>query len=324
MKGAALLERQWRDGGPLATALRPLGAITCALAGWRRRHAHGRPAVLPSIVVGNLPVGGSGKTPLVMAIAAELAARGWRPAIVSRGYGAHPPHHPYAVQPGDPPRRAGDEPLLLRQVAPVYLSPRRLPGIAAAAAGGATVAVLDDGFQHLALQARVQLLVFSGARPLGNGRCLPAGPLREPLTGMAAADALLVDAAADEALSAMETPRRFRFRIVPVDLALVRDPAIRQPLSSLQDRAVSALSGIARPERFAALLASLGARVHSHFFADHHPFSARDLADHPRPIVMTAKDAVKCRAIAGPDDWFLRIRAELETPFWDWLAQRLP
>ncbi|MGC8592464.1 tetraacyldisaccharide 4'-kinase [Acidithiobacillus sp.] len=324
MKGAALLERQWRDGGPLATALRPLGAITCVLAGWRRRHAHGRPAVIPSIVVGNLPVGGSGKTPLVMAIAAELAARGWRPAIVSRGYGAHPPHHPYAVQPGDPPRRAGDEPLLLRQVAPVYLSPRRLPGIAAAAAGGATVAVLDDGFQHLALQARVQLLVFSGARPLGNGRCLPAGPLREPLTGMAAADALLVDAAAAEALSAMETPRRFRFRIVPVDLALVRDPAIRQPLSSLQDRAVSALSGIARPERFAALLASLGARVHSHFFADHHPFSARDLADHPRPIVMTAKDAVKCRAIAGPDDWFLRIRAELETPFWDWLAQRLP
>ncbi|MHB1202985.1 MAG: tetraacyldisaccharide 4'-kinase, partial [Acidithiobacillus sp.] len=91
MKGAALLERQWRDGGALATALRPLGALTCALAGWRRRHGHGRAAVLPSIVVGNLLVGGSGKTPLVMAIAGELAARGWRPAIISRGYGAPPP-----------------------------------------------------------------------------------------------------------------------------------------------------------------------------------------------------------------------------------------
>ncbi len=324
MKGAALLERQWRDGGALATALRPLGALTCALAGWRRRHAHGRSAALPSIVVGNLPVGGSGKTPLVMAIAGELAARGWRPAIISRGYGAHPPHYPYPVQPADQPRCAGDEPLLLREVAPVYLSPRRLPGIAAAAQDGATVAVLDDGFQHLALRAQVQLLVFSGARPLGNGRCLPAGPLREPPAAMAAADALLVDAAAQDALGAMATPRRFRFRIVPVDLALVRDPGIRQPLSSLQGRAVTALSGIARPERFTAILASLGARVQSRVFADHHPFSAKDLAACPRPIVMTAKDAVKCRAIAGPDDWFLRIRADLETPFWDWLAQRLP
>jgi lipid-A-disaccharide kinase (EC 2.7.1.130) len=163
------LEQQWQEGGALATALRPLGALTGKVAWWRRRHIQGRAASIPTIVVGNLAVGGSGKTPLVAALARQLTAAGWRVAIISRGYGARPPHWPYRVRRDDSPQQAGDEPLLLaqeqEQTQAVYLCPDRHRAIAAAAADGHNLALLDDGFQHLALQPSLRLLVFSGPVP---------------------------------------------------------------------------------------------------------------------------------------------------------------
>ncbi|CDQ09431.1 Putative tetraacyldisaccharide 4'-kinase LpxK [Acidithiobacillus ferrivorans] len=321
------LEQQWQEGGALATALRPLGALTGAVAQWRRRHIQGRVASIPTVVVGNLGVGGSGKTPLVAALARQLSAAGWRVAIISRGYGARPPHWPYRVPHDDSPRQAGDEPLLLaqeqRQTQAVYLCPDRHRAIAAAAVDGYNLALLDDGFQHLALQPSLRLLVLSGLRPLGNGHCLPAGPLRECPDAMLHADALLMDAAAAAAIPERNGLPRFLFRIQPKDLVAVNDPSRSRSLDSLQGQRVTAVTGIARPQRFVASLEGLGALPDPRFFPDHHPFCAADLAHLPRPLVMTAKDAVKCREFAQSDDWALRIEAELEPSFQPWLERSL-
>nr|WP_226834496.1 tetraacyldisaccharide 4'-kinase [Acidithiobacillus ferriphilus] len=321
------LEQQWQEGGALATALRPLGALAGKVAWWRRRHLQGRAASIPTIVVGNLAVGGSGKTPLVAALARQLTAAGWRVAIISRGYGARPPHWPYRVRRDDSPQQAGDEPLLLaqeqEQTQAVYLCPDRHRAIAAAAADGHNLALLDDGFQHLALQPSLRLLVFSGPRPLGNGHCLPAGPLRERPDVMLHADALLMDAAAAAAIPERNGPPRFLFRIQPKDLVAVNDPGRSRSLDSLQGQHVTAVTGIARPQRFIASLEGLGAFPDPRFFSDHHPFCASDIAHLPRPLVMTAKDAVKCREFAQADDWTLRIEAELEPSFQPWLEQSL-
>jgi len=321
------LEQQWQEGGSLATTLRPLGALTGKVAQWRRLHIQGRAASIPTIVVGNLAVGGSGKTPLVAALARQLTAAGWRVAIISRGYGARPPHWPYRVQRDDSPQQTGDEPLLLAQeqerTRAVYLCPDRHRAITAAAADGYNLALLDDGFQHLALQPSLRLLVFSGPRPLGNGHCLPAGPLRECPDAMLHADAWLMDAAAAAAIPERNGPPRFLFRIQPKDLVAVNDPTRTRSIDSLQGQHVTAVTGIARPQRFVASLEGLGALPDPRFFPDHHPFCASDLAHLPRPLVMTAKDAVKCREFAQADDWTLRIEAELEPSFQPWLEQSL-
>lgn len=321
------LEQQWQEGGALATALRPLGVLTGKAARWRRRHIQGRAASIPTIVVGNLGVGGSGKTPLVAALARQLSAAGWRVAIISRGYGARPLHWPYRVQRDDSPQQAGDEPLLLAQeqgrTQAVYLCPDRHRAIAAAAADGYNLALLDDGFQHLALQPSLRLLVLSGPRPLGNGHCLPAGPLRECPDAMLHADAWLMDATAAAAIPERNGPPRFFFRVQPKDLVAVNDSSRSRSLDSLLGQHVTAATGIARPQRFVASLEGLGAIPDPRFFPDHHPFCASDIAQLPRPLVMTAKDAVKCREFAQADDWTLRIEAELEPSFQPWLEQSL-
>ncbi|UTV81253.1 tetraacyldisaccharide 4'-kinase [Acidithiobacillus sp. YTS05] len=319
------LERQWYAGGVGAYLLRPLGAIYCALAARRRARARRLPGALPSIVVGNLNVGGSAKTPMTMALLRYLQSHSWHPAAISRGYGAHPPQEPYAVLPDDSPVRAGDEPLLLRSVAPVFLSRRRHAGILAAANAGHDIVVLDDGFQHLALQPSLSLLLLQGERPLGNGRCLPSGPLREAKTALQAADALLCDpAAAGSADLVGIAPPCFRFEQQATRLVPLHDPVQELPLQALRNRHVHAVTGIARPERFQRTLEVLGAQVTLHSFPDHHVFRQQDLVNISAPLVITSKDAVKCMQLAGlPEIWVLEIGIHWEPSFSHWLDQRL-
>ncbi|MEY2342385.1 tetraacyldisaccharide 4'-kinase [Acidithiobacillus sp. IBUN Pt1247-S3] len=319
------LERQWYAGGAWSDLLRPLGVMYCAAAARRRAQAQRSPAVLPSIVVGNLTVGGSAKTPVSMALLQYLQAQSWHPAAISRGYGAHPPAEPYAVMPGDLPQRAGDEPLLLRSVAPVYLSRVRHAGIAAAAAAGHDIVVLDDGFQHLALQPSLSLVLLQGEAPLGNGRCLPAGPLREGKAALQEADALLCDPAAATSPDLTDIARPiFRYEQQVTRLSPLAGPEQELPLALLCKRQIHAVTGIARPERFRHTLESLGAQVSMHAFPDHHVFRQHDLAQLPPPLVMTSKDAVKCRHIDDlPETWVLEIGIRWESAFRVWLDQRL-
>lgn len=327
----SLVTRQWYAGGTLSTALRPLGALYCVASRLRAGfYARGRrrSARLPSLVVGNLTAGGSGKTPLVLAIARHLVQTGWRPALVSRGYRAHPPGFPYLVSPADDPTQAGDEPLLLAQRSglPVVIGPDRLADVDWLFEHQKTdIVVLDDGFQHLRLMPDLSFVVVDGQRGFGVARCLPAGPLREPLSALGRADALIANGSwvPSESILALGLPV-FEMRMQPRSLLSVRDAGVCQDLAFLKGQRVHAVSGIGHPERFFDQLERLGATLERHPFPDHHAFKKDDFR-HMRdaPVVMTEKDAVKCGALSLENTWALRIEAALDPTFWGWLDQRL-
>ena len=190
------IERAWREGGALATALRPLGALHGALgalraAGYRRGRPRVLPSALPVLVVGNVSVGGTGKTPLTARLVAELRERGWRPGIVSRGYGGARHDRPRHVRADDAARDVGDEPLMLHRAtgAPVCVCARRALAVAALARDtDCDVVLSDDGLQHLAMARDAEIVVVDAERGFGNGRLLPAGPLRERPARLLGAD----------------------------------------------------------------------------------------------------------------------------------------
>jgi tetraacyldisaccharide 4'-kinase len=271
---------------------------------------------VPVIVVGNITVGGTGKTPIVVALCAALKQAGYRPGIISRGYGAEPPHTPYAVTPQSNPLDAGDEPLLLAlaTTCPVVIAPDRVAAanylLAANTFPDQTcdVVISDDGLQHYRLQRDMEIAVIDGRRGLGNGHCLPVGPLREAASRLDSVDAVLVNMAPSET-SALRQPYQ-AFYLQPRAFVGLRDGREIAP-SQWSERRVHAVAGIGNPGRFFDTLRTLGLDVIEHPFPDHHPFSAADLSFGDRlPIVMTEKDAVKCVALAI-SAWYLAVDAVL-------------
>ena len=197
---AGTIERAWREGGALATALRPLGALAGALVAARAAlYRTGRLAVVPSplpvVVIGNLSVGGTGKTPLTAHLVEQFRARGWRPGIVSRGHGGERHESPRHVRADDRASEVGDEPLMLHRASgvPVCVCVHRARAVAALAADTDCDLVLsDDGLQHLAMARDAEIVVVDGEAGFGNGRLLPAGPLREPVARLASVDLIAV------------------------------------------------------------------------------------------------------------------------------------
>jgi len=271
---------------------------------------------VPVVVVGNVVVGGSGKTPLVAALARALAERGHRPGIVSRGYGRERDDGaPIAVAAGDDPARVGDEPLLLARAGfPVVVARDR------AAAGRALLArhpacdviLADDGLQHYRLARDVEIAVVDATRAPGRPWLLPAGPLREPLSRLRDVDATVALVAAGAAV-----PAALRGAL-PMTLegtlfVRVDDPAITAPAARFAGGGVHALAGIGNPARFFAHLAAMGIAAQTHAFPDHHRFVAGDLAiPGARAILMTEKDALKCEALADARCWYLPVRARVD------------
>ncbi|HYF60936.1 MAG TPA: tetraacyldisaccharide 4'-kinase [Burkholderiaceae bacterium] len=317
--------------------LRPLAIAVGAVAAERRRRiAHGKlrrraPGEPPVVVVGNLAVGGTGKTPLLIALAQALARRGWRPGVVARGHGARArASAPVRVGPGSDARECGDEPVLVarRTGLPVAVSPDRAAALRALLeAERCDVVLSDDGLQHEGLARDLELAVFD-ARGAGNGRCLPAGPLREPLRGALLLDALVLNGA--DAVAPIVHSRVFRFRIEPtafVELADGRVRGLEETLRELGRGPVHAVAGIGAPQRFFDTLARLGLEVRGHALADHAPIDPAWLAALPGGrVVVTEKDAVKC---TGFDDALrarcvaLRVEAVPEAALVDWLEDRL-
>lgn len=279
------------------------------------------------MVVGNLTVGGSGKTPLVLEIAKHCAVD-WKPAIVSRGYGAHMDQFPYLLQSTDNARDVADEPLVLFRHSglPVVIGPDRHADIALAKeARHCDLAVLDDGFQHAALEPDLSLIVVEGQRVFGNGQCLPAGPLREPLDGLSRADAIICHGRLMRELPPIAATKPiFHMRLQATHLASLDPRLPDRELDWLRGQRVHAVAGIGHPERFFYHLQMLDAFPIPHPFPDHHGYSLRDfLGMHDAPIVMTAKDAVKCHRFALENAWVLHVKAELDPEFWIWLDDRL-
>ncbi len=263
----------WRRDGLAPALLAPLG-WGVELAG-RARWRLVRPAVapVPVICVGNLVAGGAGKTPVALALGARLAAMGWAPHFLSRGYGGRLAG-PVRVEPArHTAAEVGDEPLLLAACAPTWVAADRPAGARAAAAAGARVIVMDDGFQNPSLAKTLSLVAVEAAYGFGNGRVMPAGPLREALArGLARADALVLigdgDAAEVEAPAAAAALPVLRARIAPVP-----DSA-----RALAGRRVLAFAGIARPEKLFASLAALGCDlVGTRAFPDHHLYAPDEI-----------------------------------------------
>lgn len=290
-----------------------------------RRHAYRKgwlptfEAGVPVVVVGNLTVGGTGKTPVVIALAQWLREQGWRPAIVSRGYGGRADHGARRVQPDSDPREVGDEPVLLARNAncPVAVCRRRIDAVALLLQQTDCDLILtDDGLQHYALHRDIEICVISGTRRLGNGWCLPAGPLREPASRLTEVDFVLSVGRAGEGEWAVQ---RVAGQLRGVDTA-----ARQAPLHHLRGQRVHGVAGIGDPQQFFATLRDAGLEVIEHAFPDHHVYRAADLAfAQDLPIVMTEKDAVKCRAFGGARAWYLESSVRLDPAWLQALARRL-
>ncbi len=299
---------------PLALLFRIGVATRRALYRIGVRHAVG--LRVPVVVVGNIAVGGTGKTPLVAALARALTERGFRPGIVSRGYGRdHEQGPPLLVKPDDDPCRVGDEPLLLARAGfPVAVARDRVAACRALIAGHPRCDVIlsDDGLQHYRLARRVEIAVVDGARGLGNGWLLPAGPLREPASRLGTVDVVVVLGTEAEA-ARPAFPGAFAMRLVGDRFVRVDDPLTSAPATAFDGRDVHALAGIGHPERFFGQLAAMGIKATPHRFADHHRFVAADLdLAEARAILMTEKDALKCEAFADDRCWYLPVSASVD------------
>lgn len=335
MKLQQWLESRWyADSVPLL--LRPLSWMYGALMFLRARlyrlgvlrSGH---AGVPVIMVGNIAVGGTGKTPLVMWLARQFEARGWRVGIVSRGHGgSHATRSGAArlISRDDDPAEVGDEPLLISRETgcPVAIGVRRLQAAHLLAARGCNLVLADDGLQHLALRRDVEIAVVDGQRGLGNGALLPAGPLRETASRLGKVDAVVVNGRGDVAeLSGLAAV--FHMQLQPRQFLALAGGGTREP-AAWSGRCVHAVAGIGNPQRFFGSLRQLGMHPIEHPFGDHHVFRGADLAfDDDLDIVMTAKDAVKCAAFASSRMWSLHVTAHFDhddaARLLQWLEARL-
>ena len=313
------LDHYWYSQNPVAWMLLPLSWLFCTVAalrrylyarGWLESFAVGKPLV----IVGNISVGGTGKTPLIIALCEYLMQQGIRPGVVSRGYGASI-SGVYSVAPDDDAARCGDEPLLIRQRTgcPVVIGSDRVAAAEKLLAEHACDAVLsDDGLQHYRMRRDIEIAVVDAARKFGNGFCLPAGPLREAESRLDSVDMIVHHGSSDD-------EPRFSLEFEnPVNL-LSRET---RPLVSFSETPVHAVAGIGHPQRFFSQLRDHGLQVIEHAFPDHHAYSADDfLFGNGTPILMTEKDAVKCinlQSIQGMDAvlercWKLPVSAQLSS-----------
>ena len=284
----------WQRRGAVPTLLAPLAGLYAALGALRRRFVRPWRAGVPVVCVGALTVGGAGKTPTAVTVARVLTARGRNPHLVTRGYKGRL-RGPVRVDPAQhSAREVGDEPLLLAEAAPTWVARNRVAGAKAAIAAGADVIVLDDGYQNPSLAKDLSILVIDGGQGLGNGRRLPAGPLRESVAaGFARAQAVVIIGRDVTGISA-RVPRKLpllRARLVPVDA----------DAAPLRGRRVLAFAGLGRPDKFFETLTEAGVKVvKRNAFPDHHPYAGPDveamIAEALRMDaipVTTAKDAVR-------------------------------
>jgi tetraacyldisaccharide 4'-kinase len=309
-RSAARLERIWAGRGAASSALLPLAWLFAGATAARRwLHRRGYLAThalpVPVVVVGNLLVGGAGKTPAVIAICALLRTQGWTPGIISRGYGREREDQIVEVATASAASQAGDEPLLLarRTGEPVVVGRDRVAAGHALLQGHAEVDVIvsDDGLQHLALGRNIEVLVFD-ERGAGNGRLLPAGPLREPITDAkaaglhGAATVVLYNAAAPTTPLPGFTSQRLFGGITALADWWRGAPTSTSALEALRSRRVVAAAGVARPERFFAMLRDVGLSISELPLADHYDFASLPWPVGTEDVVVTEKDAVKLAA----------------------------
>ncbi|GAA5317168.1 MAG: tetraacyldisaccharide 4'-kinase [Candidatus Pelagadaptatus aseana] len=321
----------WYQGRWWLYLLLPLAWLLQLLACLRRwwLQSRAQPLAASVIVVGNIAIGGTGKTPLIIVLARHLVAQGYKPGVISRGYGGRAPHYPFDVTSLSDPAHSGDEPLLIAMETqcPVVVGSDRIKSAERLIQKfGCDVILSDDGLQHYRLARQFEICVVDGRRQMGNGFCMPAGPLRESPERLLSVDCVVVNG--EEPLQTKSVDAVAHMILKPTawkrvgsDYDGVCQAAVGdQPWNTEDAAVISAITGIGNPQRFFDTLATLGLKVDGRAFADHHAFSPADLAFvGDSPLVMTAKDAVKCRNFARPDWWYLAVEAQIDKVFWETL-----
>lgn len=312
---AAKLERAWYEHGILTLLMRPFSWLYLCIVSVRRflyrvnifRHVD---LPVPVIVVGNISVGGTGKTPLVIWIARYLRQAGYKPGIISRGYGGRANSWPQQVRPDADPVMVGDEAVVTsrRTGCPMAVGPNRVAdGKALLKYADIDVIISDDGLQHYALGRTVEVAVIDGVRRFGNGFCLPAGPLRERQSRLEAVDCRVTNGVAAQGEIAM------RYQ---ADRAINMVTGEERPIGDFKDESINAIAGLGNPDRFFNFIRANGIRSVTRAFPDHHPFVAEDLDfSGDEVLLMTEKDAVKCQRFARQNWWYVPVDAVLPDDF---------
>ena len=320
----------WSRKGPLNFLLLPLSLLFGFVAMLRRCAYRfgllpsGHPGV-PVIVVGNLTAGGSGKTPFVIWLVQWLQSQGRKPGVVSRGYGREDAGLREAGE-GSTAGEVGDEPLLVyaRTGVPVVVGADRLAAARLLRERHPEVDVIvsDDGLQHYRLRRDLELVLADGKALFGNGFLLPAGPLREPRIRLMGANALILTQRNGATAKVSAPVPVFGVRHEAAGFRRLVDDSHQAALPDMGGREIQAVTGIARPEAFFALLDRLGVPHRPRAFPDHHRFVESDI-EYDAAVVMTEKDAVKCQSFAGPDWWALELELVPDPALADWLKARL-
>lgn len=316
INGSVDHEMIWYGKHPISLILTPLGWLYCLIA-MLRRYAyssgllHSSKLPVPVIVVGNISVGGTGKTPLVIWLVKFLREQGYQPGVISRGYGGQAEKWPQNVTTESDPFEVGDEPVMIaRQInLPVVVAPDRVAaGQTLLREADCDIIVCDDGLQHYSLQRDFEICVIDGSRRHGNGRCLPAGPLREPVSRLKSVDIIVCNGC--------EKPGEFPMTIKAGKLHSVCGVLQAESINQFKGRQVHAIAGTGNPQRFFDLLTDQGLIIDVRTYPDHHTLSKTDIsfAD-DLPVIMTEKDAVKCTHFADERHWYLPVEAEMTDSF---------
>ncbi len=321
------LQQHWYRITPLHLLLYPLSLIFRLLAALRRTLFRcgllaSVKLPVPVIVVGNITVGGTGKTPLTLWLVQQLIAAGRHPAIISRGYRSEGHAAAREVRPEDDAHAVGDEPLLMarRGLCPVWIG-RDRPAVAQAllqAHPECDVIISDDGLQHYRLQRDFEIVVIDGARRFGNGLLLPAGPMREPVARLRTVDAVVVNGSSPS--TASEIPMSLHGTV----FRNLLEPAQTRSATDFSGMQVHAIAGIGHPERFFRHLQLLGLQPVTHAFPDHHAYTPEDISPADADaVLMTEKDAVKCAAFATGQHWVLQVDAQVALTLFNLITEKL-
>lgn len=318
------LPHYWDSINPLSILLLPLSGLFCLLAklralfykqGWLASYR----APVPVIVVGNINVGGTGKTPLIIELVKQLQARGHKPGVISRGYGGNASSWPQQVTEKSTAQQVGDEPVLIYQrcACPMVVGPDRRADIELLLQqADCDVILSDDGMQHYALQRDLEIAVIDAQRQLGNGFCLPSGPLRETAARLLTVDLVLLN-------GGNSAQQSFRLAAGACEPVGQTDLPSRE-LCEFKNSRVHAIAGIGNPQRFFSMLQQSGIEVIPHAFADHYAYQPADLQFGDQlPVLMTEKDAVKCREFPLSQHWSVPVTAKLSTQAQQQLEQLL-
>lgn len=326
------LERTWYGDSPVYWLLLPLTGLFSILSSMRRFFYRvglltTQRVDVPVVVVGNIAVGGTGKTPITIWLVKELLQRGLKPAIISRGYRGNVGPFPWEATEDSDAAVVGDEAVMLARQCecPVIVHPDRVAAARMAIEQGADILVADDGLQHYRLHRDVEIAVVDGVRRFGNGTLLPAGPLREAVSRLETADIVMVhqetEVAADAWVMQRETdPQPFNFHLEVAAVARLDNTEGRE-LSDFAGKTVHAVAGIGRPERFFRMLEANGITVYRHPLPDHADIAPDDIHfDDELDVLMTEKDAVKCQGLDTAKCWYVSVAVDFDDGIADTIA----